>query len=182
MKIKSQLLAALLILMLSGCKDKYDVASYYPPSQQDSVLTDIVTYVYVRPQGATPETRFDQKFRPYYVQESKKFQFKEYFVNENGKHFFFLIRPARSPLGNLRGVAGTFERSHDGKIIHFREVFNTPVLSKELLITRGNELFKYLIHKGNVDDYVKNPDYIEWPNSNSFYDTVRYEWLIKPGA
>lgn len=164
-----------------SCGDKYDVDTYFEKGDKDSLLTDIITYVYVRPQYAEWNTRFDPKFRTYYVTQLGKFRFERYYRDDKGMHYYYLIRPARSAQGNIRGVGGTFKLNEDGKIIWFREVFNTPVAALPQLQERGQELFIRMVKTGNIDDYIKHPDYIEWPNDMTYYDTLRHEWLIKPG-
>jgi hypothetical protein len=163
-----------------SCKEKYDVTRFHSASKRDSLLADIITYVYVHPQGASWQTRFDKKYRRHYVAQLKKFSFEKYFINEEGAHFYYVIRPARSAQGTTRGVGGTFKMDGD-KIISFREVFNTPVATVPELQKRGEELFSRLVRSGNIDDYVKHPDYVEWPDNITYYDTIQYQWLVKPG-
>jgi hypothetical protein len=178
---KSILIFSLCGLLLFSCKDKYEVKSYYSQSQQDTVLADIITYIYNRPTYADWQSRFDPRYRKYYVSHIKDFQFQHYFVNGDNTHYFYLIRPARGPQGNIRGVGGSFKLDREGKISSFREIFNTPIDTQEQLIAKGAELFKWMTIHGNVNDYLKNPDYIEWPNQMTYYDTIQYEWLVKPG-
>ena len=168
-------------LFLLGCKDKYEVKSYYSKAEQDSLLADIITYVYTKPLSANSQTRFESNYRKFYVSHLNNFQFLHYFIDENNTHYFYLIRPARGPQGNLRGVGGSFKMNNDGKIYSFKEVFNTPIATQEQLDVKGAELFKWMTRHGNVNDYLKNPDYIEWPSQMTYYDTIQYEWLIKPG-
>ena len=181
--MKHLLFIVLLAAAITGCKNKsnYDVDAHHTAAERDSLLADIITYVYIRPQGAESLTRFDQKFRSYYVNNLKRFQFDKYFVGEDGTHYYFIIRPARSANGNIRGVGGTFKLDEQGKIKHFREVYNTPVASLDVLKARGGELFIKMVKRGHIDDYLKNPDYIEWPDKMTYYDTLQYEWLVKPG-
>ena len=96
-------------------------------------------------------------------------------------HYYYLIRPARSAQGNIRGVGGTFRMDAAGEIINFKEIFNTPVAALPDLQKRGDELFRKMVKYGNVDDYLRHPDYIEWPDAMTYYDTLQHEWLIKPG-
>jgi hypothetical protein len=70
----------------------------------------------------------------------------------------------------------------EGRITSFEEVFNTPVASLDVLKKRGGELFSKMVRDGNVDEYLRHPDYVEWPNDMTYYDTVRNEWRIKPGV
>ena len=155
--------------------------SYYDAHQRDSLLVDIITFIYVRPPNASPFTRFDPAFRKYYVAQLSKFQFEKYFVDDRGNHYFYLIRPARSAEGNIRGVGGKFRKDGNGKITSFVELFNTPVAALPVLQQRGSELFSQLIRRGHIDDYLKHPDYVEWPDTITYYDTLQHEWLIKPG-
>jgi hypothetical protein len=168
-------------LFLLSCKDKYKVSSYYSQAEQDSLIADIITYVYTKPTYATWQNRFEQKYRRYYVSSIKDFQLQPYFIDKNNTHYFYLIRPARGPNGNIRGVGGSFKMDNDGKISSFREIFNTPITTKEQLEVKGAELFNWMTTHGNVNDYLKNPDYIEWPNQMTYYDTVQHQWLVKPG-
>lgn len=164
-----------------ACKDKYDADSYFENQSKDSLLADIITYIYVRPQYAEWNTRFDARFRKYYVSQLGKFNFEKYYRDDQGIHYYYIIRPARSSQGNIRGVGGKFTLDENGKINSFKEIFNTPVASLSELQQRGKELFLKMIKDGNVDDYLKHPDYIEWPNDLTYYDTLRHEWLAKPG-
>ncbi|HEY3402136.1 MAG TPA: hypothetical protein VGK59_02050 [Ohtaekwangia sp.] len=179
-KVTTVLLFAITVCFTS-CKDKYDVTQYFSATEKDSLLTDIITYVYVRAPYADPQTRFEPRFRKYYVKQLPKFTFEKYYRDEQGVHYYYLIRPARSPQGIQRGVGGTFKLNADNKIVSFREIFNTPVAPLPDLQKRGDELFKRMVKQGNVDDYLKHPDYIEWPDKITYYDTIQYEWLIKPG-
>jgi hypothetical protein len=168
-------------VMVSSCGDKYDVSSYYNRSEQDSLLADIITYIYVRAPYAEWDTRFEPKFRKYYVSQLRDFKFDRYYRDEKGTHYYYIIRPARSAEGNIRGVGGKFSLNASGKIVSFEEMFNTPVASLVDLQNRGRELFARMIKSGNVDDYLSHPDYIEWPDEMTYYDTLKHEWLIKPG-
>src|SRR5687768_16509337 len=96
-------------LFLLGCIDKYEVKSYYSQAEQDSLLADIITYVYNRPSYATWQNRYEPTYRKYYVSRLKDFQFQHYFIDKNNTHYNYLIRPARGPQGNIRGVGGSFK-------------------------------------------------------------------------
>lgn len=168
-------------LFLVSCKDKYEIKNYYSRAEQDSLLADIITYVYNKPTYANWQTRFDPAYRKYYVNHIKDFQFQHYFIDESNTHYFYLIRPARGPQGNMRGVGGSFTKDKNGKIKSFKEIFNTPIITQEQLQRKGSELFKWMVIHGNVNDYLKNPDFIEWPDRMTYYDTIQHEWLVKPG-
>lgn len=144
-------------------------------------MTDIVTYLFSKPETADWQTRFNSSYRKYYLKQLKNFHFEKYFVDDKGVHYFYIIRPAMSAEGKIRGVGGYFKLNNEGKIISFKEEFNTPVGSITDLRKKGNELFNWMVRKGNVNDYLKNPDFVEWPNKLTYYDTIRHEWVLREG-
>lgn len=168
-------------LISSACQDKYDVLTYYEPKKRDSLLTDIITYVYTRPQYVDWNSRFNPEYRKYYVSQIPKFTIDRFYRDSNGTHYFFIIRPARGVQSTIRGVGGRFTIDESFNIITFEEVFNTPAMPLSEVQTRGRELFISMVKSGNINDYLKNPDYVEWPNEMTYYDTIRHEWLVKPG-
>jgi len=170
-----------LSLIVVSCKNKFNVNAYHNNRQRDSLLVDIITFIYVRAPQSNSQTRFDPQFRKYYVAQLGKFQFEKYFVDQRGTHYFYLIRPARSASGSMRGVGGKFRLDVKGRITSFEEIFNTPAATLPILQERGAELFSHLINRGHIDDYLKHPDYIEWPDQMTYYDTLQHEWRIKPG-
>jgi hypothetical protein len=89
-----------------------------------------------------------------------------------------VLRPAAGILGDARGVGGIFQIDNLGRIISFREIFNTPVMNHDDLLEKGSELFRWMVKHDDVFPYERNPDFVEWPNKVSRYDTVRHEWLI----
>lgn len=181
MKNPSFVCFAILSVLLSSCGDEFDVSTYYEPAKRDTLLTDIITYVYTRPQYVDWRSRFDSKYRKYYVSQIPKFTFDRYYRDNRGVHYYFIIRPARSAQGTIRGVGGRFTIDESFDIVTFEEVFNTPAAPLAEVQLRGRELFMSMVKSGNIDDYLKNPDYVEWPNDLTYYDTIRHEWLVRPG-
>lgn len=182
MRFSITCLSVLFLVALSACKDKYDPDAYLSASVKDSTLADIITYLYIKPNGATNQGRFDLRFRSYYVQQLDKFELVYYYISNDGLHHFYVVRPARGLQGVTRGAGGVFKKDSSGKITAFREVFNTPIANKEDLVKRGRELFLYMLKNGNVDGYKQNPDYIQWPDETTYYDTLNYEWTVKAGV
>jgi hypothetical protein len=179
----NRLLFFILAALALGCSNggENSVDKYFSPGERDTLLADIVTYIYILPKHATVETRFDNRFRSYYVESAKKFHFENYFIAEDSTHYFYLIRPARSSKGTNRGVGGKLRLDENKNIVEFKEVFNTPPAGIDVLQERGERLFKELVRKGNVNDYLHHPDYIEWPDKMTFYDTLTHQWVLRPG-
>jgi len=162
-------------------KDKHSVDRYFSPAERDTLLVDMITYIYIRPPYSSSETRFNKEFRKYYVQNLNKFRFEKYYQTDDGTHYFYLIRPARSVKSNIRGVGGVFKLDDQNRIVMFKEIFNTPPADLKELRDRGDRLFNELIRTGNVDGYMHHPDFIEWPDERTYYDTLKHEWLAVPG-
>lgn len=153
----------------------YKIENYFSQDQIDTLLTDMVTYIGVKPRTATSQSRFEPEFRQYYIQYAAQFKMVYFLINEEGEHYFYLIRPARSPQGNLRGVGGRFMMENE-KIYDFEEIFNTLVFDEETLTTIGSSLFLEMIENGNVDQYFGNSLYIEWPDHRLRYHKGLHEW------
>jgi hypothetical protein len=175
-------LACLLVTTITSCNNpqrkelKIDINSYYSPNERDSLLADMITYIYKKPREANFQSRFDTEYRDHYVNQLPYFKPVFYTITVDGVHYYYVIRPARSINGNTRGVGGYFTKDSQGKITNFVELFNTPILPEHVLVTRGEKLFLEMVSTGEVKNYLKNPDYVEWPDDRLKYDRERNEW------
>jgi hypothetical protein len=177
--MKSILICLLPSIMLFSCYEKYDPDNFHFSNEKQETLLKIVTFVAPVPNGATAQARLDSTHRKYYMSMMKDFSFERFYINSDGVRFFYVLRPARSTVATHRGVGGMYQVADDGRIVGFKEVFNTPVAPTEDLTKKGAELFAWMVKHGNVEPYQKNTDYIEWPNQFSTYDTARHEWVAK---
>jgi len=153
----------------------YKIENYFSQDQIDTLLTDMVTFIGVKPRTATSQSRFKPEFRQYYIQYAAQFKMVYFLINEEGEHYFYLIRPARSAGENTRGVGGRFRLDNE-KIADFEEIFNTPVFHEERLIEIGATLFPDMAETGNVDQYLGNMLFIEWPDDRLKYHKGLHEW------
>ncbi|AFK02115.1 hypothetical protein Emtol_0964 [Emticicia oligotrophica DSM 17448] len=165
-------------VVMIACQNNNKVSKYYSESERDTLLTNIITYVYVKPPYASNATRFEPQFRKYYVQNLPKFSLENYFITPDSTHYFFLIRPVGNTLKYRRGVVGKF-RLKQGTLmpVDFEEIINTPHLEEALVKERGAFLFKELVKNGNLDKYLGMKHYIEWPDSMLVYDKKINEWV-----
>jgi len=168
-------------LLIIGCDKKHDPAHYLSQTELDTLKLEMITYIFQAPEGANGQTRFEKKYQPYYLSHLSKFTLEKLYKDADGKYYYYMIRPARSSEGNLRGVGGSFFLNENNSIYSFKEIFNTPVGSVEELKKKGDELFAWIINHDNVNEIMLNTELIEWPTQWSYYDTIRYEWVIKPG-
>jgi hypothetical protein len=185
MNTNSKIIACILLLTMASCaskqnknsqeQKKHSVLSFHSQQEADSLLVDLVTYIGRKPPLATSISRFDATFRPYYIQYAHEFNMLFYHVSSEGVHHYYLTRPARSVLGNRRGVGGMFRFDKEG-ISQFEELFNTPVSDEETLKQIGEELFAEMVEKGHVDAYAQKKEYIEWPDERLKYNKETNEW------
>lgn len=153
----------------------YKPRNYFTLQQGDSLMVELATYIGVKPGGATSQTRFEPQFRSYYAEHSKQFRMVFLHKTEEGWYYYYLLRPARDPKGNRRGVGGRF-RMEEGRIEDFEEIFNTPAGDEKTLEENGSILFLEWVREGNVDKYLENRQYIEWPDERLKYHKELHEW------
>lgn len=170
----------LAIALLASCTDntKYDISTYLPnEDRRDSLLTDLITYMYKAPEGVRyRKERFDPKHRGYYMKQLPKFTVDKYYVTEDGIHYYFLVRPARNAHGYNRGAGGKFRLNDEGAIYDFEELYNTPMIPDEALLKKGRELFREMVKKGDVAAYIGKKEYVEFPNDRCIYDKEIRDW------
>jgi hypothetical protein len=167
-------------LLITSCTKKecerYRFDRHFTPQQRDTLLVDMVTLIGKKPKTANYLTRHEAHHRPHYINLTSQFEMIHFHVTPSDTAYFYMIRPARSTQGITRGVGGKFTLDELGKPAYFEELFNTPVNDREELIKIGCLLFMELLNSGNVDAYLWNSDYIEWPDDRLKYDTEKQEW------
>jgi len=181
--MKTIFLGLLITLTLISCQsNKNDFDNYFSKSQQDTLLPNIVTYLYLPAPEATNKTKFQPQFRAFYAKNTPNFKVQKYYQAENGWNYFFLIRPVGSSSQFKRGVLGKFKLAPKSLMpSEFEEVANTPHLAEEVAKERGNYLFQELIKNGNLDKQIPMRQYIEWPDAHLAYDKKTNQWItIKP--
>lgn len=157
-------------------QEKYDPSTHYTGDAIDSFMTEVVTFIGRKPAVSDWQTRFNPEYRQHYIDMRSEFELVYYHTTADGYHYFYLIRPARSLQGNLRGVGGRFKPGEQGALHEFEEVFNTIVMDRVVLLQRGFELFEHLVQQGHVEPYLGDATYIEWPDDRMQYHFERKEW------
>lgn len=165
------------LISCSGNKS-YDVAKFYDLKEQDELLTEIVTYLADAPLGTKMADRFDDKHKNHYSFLASKFSIAKYFIADDGTHYFYVARPS-AKIGEQRGVGGHFKMKEKFQLTDFREEFVTPVMPIEDIKGKSAFLFDEMV-KGNLEKYLEMESYVQWPNPITYYDTLTYEWKLKP--
>lgn len=182
--MKKYIYLILIIFSILSCTNKSDETSkYFSKSERDTLLTNIITYVYVKAPYASNTTRFEPQFRSYYVKSLPKFSIQNYFITPDSTHYFFLTRPVGNSPKYRRGVLGKFKLKKtavaSGSLMptDFEEIINTPHLEEKVAIERGKFLFQELVKTGNLNKYLAMKHYIEWPDERLMYDKKINEWV-----
>jgi hypothetical protein len=177
--MKKHLFLLVIPLLWFSCQSNSNkISKYFTKSEQDTLLTNIITYVYVKAPYATNSNRFDAQFREFYRQSLPKFSFQNYYVAPDDTHYFFLIRPVGNSSKFKRGVLGKFRLKKDSLMpTQFEEIVNTPHLEEKTVVERGKFLFQELIKSGNLNKYIAMKHYIEWPDERLVYDKKINEWV-----
>lgn len=161
-------------------KIKYDVNRHLDRDTRDTILTNIITYIYRVPRGVRKEDKHLPEYRHLYISQISDFRFVYYHIDRDSTHYFFMIRPARHIYGYKRGVAGRFKVDADLNLIDFEEIFNTPMLSEKEILEKCRYLWEDLMYYGHVDRYVQNSEFIEFPDERTRYDKTLKEWTNSP--
>lgn len=182
--MKKSIFLVLIIPLIISCQNNTNkVSKYFSESERDTLLTNMITYIYVKAPYANNATRFEPQFRKFYVENLPKFSLENYYISPDNTHYFFLTRPVGNTIKYRRGVIGKFRLKNAaaaaGSLMPtgFEEIVNTPHLEENIVKERGNFLFKEIIKTGNLDKYLNMKHYIEWPDSTLVYDKNINEWV-----
>jgi len=180
MKKKIELLALACLIVVASCSvQPYNPQNYLTGTAKDSLTVEMVTFLGRRPYGVAREDRHNPAHIPHFKQLATGFRLVYYYPANDGRIYYYMLRPARTHQGAvLRGVGGWFIADELNNITSFKEVFNTPVLQEEELKAIGLKLFESMVETGNIDSFLDNPAYIEWPDNRTRYDQEINEWVF----
>jgi len=160
----------------SPAVEVYPVEDMVPGDLKDTLLANMITFIYKRPTTAINRDRTDPQFRAYYVDKLPMFQYVHHYMDTDSTHWFYLIRPARSVQGDKRGVGGRFRTNASLEMVEFEEIFNTPIMDEGMLREKGRILFDEMVATGGVDAFLEDRTLIEWPDGRLFYSKEKREW------
>jgi hypothetical protein len=173
------LLVPIIILYCTSSKSEFE--KLYTQKERDSLLTNIITYIYINAPSSSDSTKWLPEFRSFYEKNLNRFNIEDYRVSNDGWHYFFMSRPVGSG-DKRRGVIGKFHLNKGNLLpVDFEEIINTPHLTSSEVKERGQFLFNKLMEQGNLDKYMAMKHYIEWPDSTLVYDKKIHQW-VSPGG
>jgi hypothetical protein len=165
-------------LGLAGCHSKDEAAYYFSDSEQDTLLTNIITYMGEKAVYANDSTKFQPQFRAEYASRLPLYHFVHVTQDAAGTFIYLISRPVAGRKDLRRGVVGRFIlKPNSTDILAFEEVVNTPHFDEETLEERGSFLFHALVKEGNLNAYLPMKHYVEWPDSTLKYDKKTHNWV-----
>lgn len=168
--------ALIVVAVACSSKKKYDPFIYYDKEEQQWILSRIVAHIFTAPPYVAMKDRLKPEHNDYYWGITFNFDFLKLYVGKDSTHYFLVRRPA--PGTNNRAVGGTF-KIKGKELVQFKEVFITPTLPAAELTERSEFLFDQLV-EDDINQYLKMPSYVQWPNEAAYYDTIDFEWKLKP--
>jgi hypothetical protein len=176
--MKYFLIALAICVASCSSKKQYDPSLCYDKAQQQWMLSRIIAHVYIAPPYVLTKDRLKLEYNEYYLNQTLNFDLQNLYITDDSTHYYLVKRPASG--NNHRAVGGTFNVK--GKeLVNFKEIFITPALPDSILTERSMFLFDQMV-RGDIEQFLKMPSYVQWPNEISFYDTVEFEWKLKPGS
>lgn len=169
------------LLVLAGCaSDNYDPSENLSPLEQDKLVSAIIRYVGKRPDKANDTTKFDERYNEHYNTEAAKYRLTRYYRNDEGEHFFLLVRRAPSMYEKYVATGGRFRVDGEDSLVAYEEIFRTWKLVPDTLQKRSYLLFDLMVKKQPLDSFYtrhsKGVEFIEFPDENVYYDTVSRNW------
>jgi hypothetical protein len=157
--------------------DLYDYHKQFSPAETDTLLTNLTTYIFRKPADATWETKFDSKFRAFFIENRNNFEIVYMHENADSSFYYYLLRDAQYKNGyTKRGVVGKFEMDTNLVLSNFEEIANTPPASDDKLKEIGLLFMNELVAAGNLEKYLSDKTKVEWPDGRLFYSKEKFEW------
>jgi hypothetical protein len=170
------------VFALASCQSKDEVGYYFSDSDRDTLLTNIISIISENALYASDSTKFQAKFRTEYVSRLPLYQIVHLTKDTSGIYTYLISRPVAGRKDLRRGVVGTFTLKPNSLAIdQFEEVVNTPHFDEKTVEERGGFLFRELVKKGSLNEFLSMKHYVEWPDSTLKYDKQKRTWVSTIG-
>lgn len=176
---------AILILLVTSCSTKpdYKPERILSPQQQENLIRSVIRYISEIPKSANLETRLDKQFDSYYEEQVAKHHL-DYFhsILETGDVYLLVSRKAQS-IREKRVATGIHLKMPGDSISFYHEVFRSWKMEESELQKKGYLLFDLMVKGEDLSPYLPansgKEEYIEFPDANTWYDTVGRSWVSK---
>ena len=186
MKMKFIYSLFILVLFYSCQKEpkKILASDYLNEEQVESFKYEIIRYTDKLAKKATHETKFDHQFDSIYRAKAKSAELYHYFIDEKSNEIYFAIARIAPSLKVKKVVTvGKLSKDTNEKITSYEETFRTWKMEILELKTKSKFLFEKYIEGEDLTPYytenAKGEFYIEFPDSNTYYDKNKRKWVSK---
>lgn len=156
--------------------------SYLTPEEIDQFKYEIIRYVEKVAKKADHTTKFNTTFDDYYKSKSKDLDLQFYYKSKDTVYFAVT---KIAPSIKLKKVAtgGKIVKDKNGDIAYYEETFRTYKMEVPILLEKTELIFQDLIKGKDITKYEfknTNPEeFIEFPDENTFYDSMERIWISK---
>lgn len=155
----------------------YKDQNKFTADEQDSLLVNLTSFIFAKPDAAQWDTKFELRFRQYFIDNSNQLELIYLKQMADSSYYYYLIRDARDRSGyRNRGVAGRFRMNADMSLYDFEEIINTPAAGHDKLVEMGGLFMDELVQSGNLDKFLDDKTMVEWPDGRLFYSKEKFEW------
>ena len=150
---------------------------------QEQFKLKIVRYIQRLPRYATDKNKFESKFDEEYARMAKNCELLFYFKDKQNNIYFAISKIAPSIKLKKTATVGKLKYDEKDSLVFYQEVFRTWKMEPKELKEKTEMLFRELIDNKDLTSYYtknSNPEfYIEFPDENTFYDTINRRWETK---
>jgi hypothetical protein len=168
----------LAVSMMACSSQRNDQIDYYfKPGDAKNILAQVVRYNYYN-EGIPVDKRFEAEYDAKYEKVIPSFEFYKYKIDSSGKNYFILYRLHHD--NKYRATGGYLKLDSNTRINTYHEIFVTPLMAREELTGKTDFLFGQLVKQGTIEEkYLKMKSYIEWPDDNTHYDSIKHDWILR---
>lgn len=179
-----------LLWLLLGCapeadaplpSEEQDPAAYLTFEQQLSIRFQMGAYLDKKPDGAADSVRLDSAYADIYRARAQRIALRRYVIDTQDVHFFMVLKPEFKSIQNkYRAIGGYYRLDAQGRIYGLDLLFFTPAEPLPVVDAKGDLLFQTLRERGDLGAYGRDPDYVEFPNAQVYYNQQTNNWEMRP--
>jgi hypothetical protein len=156
---------------------------YLSKTEIDSFNYKIIRYIQRLPKYATEENKFESKFDEDYKNSLKDCSLMYLYKDNKNTIYFAISKIAPSIKLKKTATVGKLKLDNNDAIMYYEEAFRTWKMEPKELETKTKLLFTTYINNEDLKPYYtvnSNPEfYIEFPDEQTYYDTLNRIWKIK---
>lgn len=135
------------------------------------------------PKGATHDNKFDAQFDDHYQKQVEQHRIDLFHRDSSTSDIYLLVSRIAPSMSVKRVGTGVHLRMAGDSVTYYNEVFRTWKMAEDELAKKGAMLFTKMVKGEDLKPYYNansgKEEYIEFPDVNVHFDTLRRVWLSK---